>query len=87
MAPGSDIRAPPLGILRGLAELAFHSRFGWAILLVLAILVAYPGYLIARAKFFPKRYDVTSIETTPEYRVLPSSTAPGASPSRRVTVT
>ena len=36
-------------------------RLGWAVLALLAVLVAYPAFLIARAKSFPKRYQVQSI--------------------------
>ncbi len=43
-------------------------RFGWAVLALLAVLVAYPAFLIARAKFFPKRYQVQSIALRPEYQ-------------------
>ena len=43
-------------------------RFGWAVLALLVVLVAYPAFLIARAKFFPKRYQVQSIALRPEYQ-------------------
>ncbi len=45
-----------------------RRRFICAALAIVAVLVGYPGYLIARAKFFPKRYEVTSITVLPEYQ-------------------
>jgi hypothetical protein len=33
-----------------------------------AVLLAYPAFLLARAKYFPKRYDVASITKLPEYQ-------------------
>jgi hypothetical protein len=33
-----------------------------------AVLLGYPAFLLARAKYFPKRYDVVSISTRPDYQ-------------------
>jgi hypothetical protein len=43
-------------------------RLLFSIAAVAAVLAAFPAFLIARARFFPKRYDVVSIERLPEYQ-------------------
>jgi hypothetical protein len=45
-----------------------RRRLTWAALAIVGVLVGYPGYLIARAKFFPKQYEVTSITLLREYQ-------------------
>lgn len=43
-------------------------RLGWAVAVLLVVLVAYPASLIVRARFFPKRYPVESIALLPQYQ-------------------
>ena len=47
---------------------ARRHRVAWMALVAAGVLVGYPALRIARARFFPKRYDVVSIERAPEYQ-------------------
>jgi hypothetical protein len=45
-----------------------RRRFAWAVLVLFALLLGYPGFLVARAKFFPEHYAVVSIAQAPSYQ-------------------
>jgi hypothetical protein len=45
-----------------------RHRLGWFALVIAVVVVGYPGFRVARAKLFPRRYAVASIAETPEYQ-------------------